>query len=337
MTEATAPGKIILCGEHAVVYGRPAIALPLADLRARVVVEPGDAGSGITIDAPDLERRWTLASAPDHPLSQLIVGVLDHLGRGAQSDVPAPALQICITSTIPIAEGMGSGAAVATALVRALAAHLGHELPAEAVSTLVYTSERRFHGTPSGIDNSVIAFERPIWFVRRPYGHDISSSGHDISCPDDAAIQNLIEPVTIAAPFRLLIGDTGVRSLTHLPVGEVRQRWQAETAHYESLFDAIAACVIRARATLVQGDIRALGALLNENQALLEQIGVSSDDLDRLVAAARAAGALGAKLSGAGWGGVMIALVMPADGERVAAALVEAGAARVLETAVERH
>jgi len=183
MTEASAPGKIILCGEHAVVYGRPAIALPLADLRARVVVEPGDAGSGITIDAPDLERRWTLASAPDHPLSALIVSVLDHLSRGAQSDVPAPALQIHITSTIPIAEGMGSGAAVATALVRALATHLGHELPAEAVSTLVYTSERRFHGTPSGIDNTVIAFERPIWFVRRPYGHDISSSGHDTSCP----------------------------------------------------------------------------------------------------------------------------------------------------------
>jgi mevalonate kinase len=324
MTEASAPGKIILCGEHAVVYGRPAIALPLADLRARVVVEPGDAGSSITIDAPDLERRWTLASAPDHPLSELIVSVLDHLGRGAQSDVPAPDLQIRITSTIPIAEGMGSGAAVATALVRALAAHLGHELPAEVVSTLVYTSEQRFHGTPSGIDNSVIAFERPIWFVRRP-------------TTDNQATQNLIEPVTIVAPFRLLIGDTGVRSLTHLPVGEVRQRWQAETACYESLFDAVAACVIRARAALAKGDIRALGALLNENQALLEQIGVSSDDLDRLVVAARTAGALGAKLSGAGWGGVMIALVMPADGERVAAALAEAGAARVLETAVERH
>jgi len=324
MTEASAPGKIILCGEHAVVYRRPAIALPLADLRARVVVEPGDAGSGITIDAPDLERRWTLASAPDHPLSALIVSVLDHLSRDAQSDVPAPALQIRITSTIPIAEGMGSGAAVATALVRALAAHLGHELPAEVVSTLVYTSERRFHGTPSGIDNTVIAFERPIWFVRRP-------------ATDNPAIENLIEPVTIAAPFRLLIGDTGVRSLTHLPVGEVRQRWQAETAHYESLFDAIAASVIRARAALAQGDIRALGALLNENQALLEQMGVSSDDLDRLVAAARAAAALGAKLSGAGWGGVMIALVMPADGERVAAALAEAGAARMLETAVERQ
>jgi len=330
MTEATAPGKIILCGEHAVVYGRPAIALPLADLRARVAVEPGDAGSGITIDAPDLERRWTLTSAPDHPLSELIVSVLDHLGRGAQFDVPAPDLRIRITSTIPIAEGMGSGAAVATALVRALAAHLGHELPAEAVSSLVYTSEQRFHGMPSGIDNSVIAFERPIWFVRRP-------SGHDISCPDDPAIQNLIEPVTIAAPFRLLIGDTGVRSPTHLPVGEVRQRWQAETAQYEALFDAIAACVIRARTALVQGDIRALGALLNENQVLLEQIGVSSDDLDRLVAAARRAGALGTKLSGAGWGGVMIALVMPAAGERVAAALAEAGAVRVLETAVERH
>ena len=176
MTLASAPGKIILCGEHAVVYGRPAIALPLPDLRAQVVVRDGEAGSGITIDAPDLERRWTLASAPAHPLSELVVGILDHLRADAASAQTSPTtapidpstldLLITITSSIPIAGGMGSGAAVATALVRALAAHLGRDLPAEAVSELVYGSEQRFHGTPSGIDNTVIAFERPIWFVR---------------------------------------------------------------------------------------------------------------------------------------------------------------------------
>jgi mevalonate kinase len=88
---------------------------------------------------------------------------------------------------------------------------------------------------------------------------------------------------------------------------------------------------------LARGDIPALGPLLDENHALLQQIGVSSDDLDRLVVAARGAGALGAKLSGAGWGGVMIALVTPATHDRVAAALLTAGAVGVLVATIEHH
>jgi mevalonate kinase len=336
-TEGSAPGKIILCGEHAVVYGRPAIALPLADLRARAVVHTGAVGS-LTIIAPDLERSWSLAGAPDHPLSELIVHVLAHLGIATTPD-----LLIEITSAIPIASGMGSGAAVATALVRALAAHLGRDLPADEVSTLVYASEQRFHGTPSGIDNTVVAYERPIWFVRRSPSSVVGSplqetwprqlETTDHGPPNVPAI----EPITIAAPFTLLIGDTGIRSPTRLPVGEVRRRWQAQPARYEALFDAVAALAIRARAALSEGDIATLGALLDENHALLMQIGVSSAALDRLVGAARAAGALGAKLSGAGWGGVMIALVAPARRAIVAQALRDAGAARVLETTVIRH
>jgi mevalonate kinase len=369
MTEASAPGKIILCGEHAVVYGRPAIALPLADVRARAVVRAGAAGSGVTIDAPDLERRWTLAGADDHPLSELVVHVLKRLGEslppawerptlsldeggpGGGRSVPlTPDLLIEVRSTIPIAGGMGSGAAVGTALVRALARHLGHDLPAETVSALVYASEQLFHGTPSGIDNTVIAYEQPIWFVRRSSLSVVSSQLQETATkgPEtadyglrttDYELQTTltIEPITIAAPFTLLIGDTGVRSPTRLPVGEVRQRWQTHPARYEALFDAIAGLAIEARAALATGDLTALGALLDKNHALLVQIGVSSIELDRLVGAARAAGALGAKLSGAGWGGVMIALVASAASQQVAQALRDAGAARVLETTIVRH
>jgi mevalonate kinase len=331
MNEASAPGKIILCGEHAVVYGRPAIALPLSGVGARAVVQSGMPGSGIIVDASDLGQRWRPTDAPDQPLGELVLRVLDQLGR-----TPTLDLQITITSTIPIASGMGSGAAIATAIVRALAAHVGHELPAETISALVYTSEQRFHGTPSGIDNTVVAFERPIWFSRRLTTDNQATNlygGPSVAAPVAATIA----PIGIAAPFTLLVGDTGVRSPTHLPVGEVRQRWQASPALYEALFDAVGALVLQARAALAQGDIPALGALLDTNQALLEQIGVSSPELDRLVAAARGAGALGAKLSGAGWGGVMIALVAPAMRERVALALQAAGAARVLETTVERY
>lgn len=305
MYTTSAPAKIILCGEHAVVYSRPAIALPLSDVRAYATAAPGAPGGGLRFVAPDMGEAWAPADNPQHPMSELAAATLARLG------VPAPDLTITLRSDIPIASGMGSGAAIGAALVRALAAAAGRELGPAEVSDLVYASEARYHGTPSGIDNTVIAYERAIWFQRRP------------------PASPLIEPVTIGAPLSLVIGDTGVRSATRLPVGAVRERWQADLRSYEALFDGVTAQVLRARLALARGDLAALGAALDANQALLEQIGVSSPELDRLVSTARAAGALGAKLSGAGWGGVMIALA-PAGGQAaIAAALTTAGATGV--------
>jgi mevalonate kinase len=321
-SSASAPAKLILCGEHAVVYGRPAIALPLAGIRAHVEVADGRPGSGIVVHARDLRRRWRVADDPHGPLSQVITSVLEEVTRSPDHPITrSPDLRITITSAIPIASGMGSGAAVATALVRALAAHLGRQLAPAEISALVYASEQRFHGTPSGIDNTVVAYEQPIAFQRL-----------NVQTFERSNVS--IEPIIIAAPFTLLIGDSGVRSATRLPVGEVRKRWQAEPERYEALFDQIAALVSQARAALAQGDTAALGALLSRNHALLQQLGVSSPELDALVAAAQSAGALGAKLSGAGWGGVILALAAPETRALVAAALEQAGAKRVIETAV---
>jgi mevalonate kinase len=328
----SAPAKLILCGEHAVVYQRPAIAVPVAGVRARATATPWP--TGVVIDTPDLEQRWEVESAPDHPFSELVRNLLSHLAVRNP-----PGVLITIRSDIPTASGMGSGAAVATALVRTLAGFLGRELPPEEVSALVYASERRFHGTPSGIDNTVIAFEQPIWFIR-----SAGTTDHPPSMPPDPSPityhpspitqSPLIEPIAIAAPLTLLIGDTGVRSETRLPVGEVRHRWEAEPRRYEALFDEVAVVVAAARRTLTSGDLPALGALLLRNHALLQTIGVSSPELDRLVAAAQEAGALGAKLSGGGWGGVMFALVAPPARAPVAEALARAGAVRVIETVV---
>ncbi len=331
---ASAPAKLILCGEHAVVYHRPAIALPLPGIRARVRVSPARPGSGVVVQARDLHRRWNIADEPVSPLSELIAGTLAQLGS------PRPDLRISIRSAIPIASGMGSGAAVATALVRALAAYLGRTLDAAAVSALVYASERRFHGTPSGVDNTVIAYEQPIWFQRTK---DEGPKNNDAS-PDSSFVLRLspntlplIEPIAIARPLALLVGDTGVRSATRAPFGEVRERWQAGPARYEALFDQVGALVLAARGCLAAGHTRQLGQLLTQNHALLQQIGVSSPELDALVEAALGAGALGAKLSGAGWGGVMLALVTPARQPAVARALEAAGARRVIPTTVHAH
>ncbi len=306
---ATAPAKLILCGEHAVVYGRPAIALPLLDLRASATVRSALPGSGPIICVPDLGGRWRVAERPDEPLSGLVMTLIDRFG------VP-PDIEITIRSAIPIASGMGSGAAIATAITRELLAFCGQTLPAATIAELVYESERGYHGTPSGIDNTVVAFEQPIWFQRR---RDLSP---------------LIEFIPIRVPLTLVVGDSGVRSPTRLPVGAVRERWQANPAHYEALFDQIASLVQQARMALSEGNVEALGPLLNANHELLREIGVSSPELDQLTAAARAAGALGAKLAGAGWGGVMLALTRPEQAEAVVAAVRAAGAAHVFVTTI---
>jgi len=341
VTTASAPAKLILCGEHAVVYGRPAIALPLADLRAFASVEPAAPGAGLRLVAADLGSAWDVAANPERPLSELALATLAYLGR------PTADLTLTLRSAIPIASGMGSGAALGTALARALADWAGVALAPAQLSKLVYASERRYHGTPSGIDNTVVAFEQAIWFERglddrRPTTDDraasASPSGRSSVVRRRSSATHhsspLIEPIAVGAPLTLLVGDTGVRSATMLPVGAVRERWQAEPAVYEARFDAIGALVAQARVALATGDSALLGRLLDSNQRLLEQLGVSSPELERLVAAARAAGALGAKLSGAGWGGVMLALVTPQTRPAVEAALRAAGATQVLATTV---
>ena len=308
MTSATAPGKIILLGEHAVVYGRPAIAAPVWETVATATVTDRAPGSGCLLVARDIDLHVTLCRAgDDNPLAVVTRLALQALDLGSDPD-----WQIELHSDIPIASGLGSGAALSTALVRALFAHAGRTAAPEIVSALVYESERFYHGTPSGIDNTVVAHGMPIWFVK--------------GLPP--------EPFAPAQPLMLAIADSGIRSPTKETVGEVRRSWQADPARYEAWFDAIGALVWQARRAIEGGDLPHLGASMNENQALLEKLGVSSPPLERMIAAARAAGALGAKLSGGGRGGNVIALVTPATTDDVVAALQAAGAQRVIVTIV---
>lgn len=308
MTTASAPGKAILLGEHAVVYNRPAIAVPVSDIRATATVIDLPVGSGCTIVARNLEKQVRLAGAAlDDPLALIVRLALAELELS-----PDPDWQIEIASDIPIAGGLGSGAAVSTALVRAVFAHAGHEPLPATVSRLTYRTEEMYHGTPSGIDNTVIAYDQPVWFVR----------GAEI------------ETFALARSFQLVIADSGASSTTREIVGAVRQAWQQEPASYERWFDQIGELVWSARQAMTSGDIAALGPLMDCNQTLLAQIGVSSPLLETLIDAARRAGAAGAKLSGAGRGGNIIALVDEGTVAAVGAALAAAGARRVIVTTV---
>lgn len=307
---ATAPGKIILFGEHAVVYGRPAIAVPVRQIQARAVVSANPRGQpgSVRVLAPGINLdSWLDELDPEHPLKLAANSVRDELNIGR-----LPACTLRITSTIPIAAGLGSGAAVSVATIRALAAFLGHPLPDERVSILAYEVERIHHGTPSGIDNTVITYAAPVYFVKG----------------------EPIEILEVGSHFTIVIGDTGISSPTKVAVGDLRKLWLADPDQYEAIFNSAREIVLKARTCIENGMIQALGPLMDENQALLEQMNVSSPGLERLVQAARQAGAVGAKLSGGGRGGNMIALVNPQRVDEVAKSLQDAGAVRTWITTV---
>ena len=311
MTSAYAPGKIILLGEHAVVYGRPALAVPVRQVQACAQVEAAGSGppGGVLLVSPDLALESWLSDLPaSHPLAAISQATLAALEPG-----PFAPIRVTITSTIPVASGLGSSAAVSVAIARALIQHFGGELGHSRVSELAFEVERIHHGTASGIDNTVVAFDRPVFFRRG----------------------ETPEPLAIGGSFHFLIGDTGVAAPTAEAVGRVRQRWQADSPALEAAFDQIAALVLDARQALLIGDVDRLGADLRRNHALLQELDVSSAGLDGLVQAADAAGALGAKMSGGGMGGNMIALVSVDRREPVADALRQAGAVSVLQTEVE--
>jgi mevalonate kinase len=307
MTKSSAPGKIILFGEHAVVYGRPALAVPVTQVHAEVDVSDS-AGPGIWIDAPDVNLHAELNMlSSDHPIASVIHNFL-FLSRVS----PFPNLEVRISSTIPVASGLGSGAAVTVALTRALAAHLSYSMTEEEVNAFAYEIEKLHHGTPSGIDNTVVTYARPVYFVKG----------------------QLMEIFKVGQPFTIVIADTGIPAPTKESVSDVRRLWMNDRSHWETVFDKIGEVSFTARRAIEAGKPELLGELMDENHALLQRLTVSSVELDQLIEAARNAGALGAKLSGGGRGGNMIALVQPEMAESVSSSLKEAGAQNTIVTQI---
>jgi len=307
MTQASAPGKIILFGEHAVVYGRPALAIPVMQVHADVNVN-ASSRPGIWIDAPDVNLHAELNTLPsDHPIASVIHNFL-FLWRVS----PFPNLEIKISSLIPVASGLGSGASVTVALTRALAAHFNRPITNEEVNAFAYEIEKIHHGTPSGIDNTVITFAKPVYFIKG----------------------NPIETFHVGKPFTLVIGDTGIRALTKESVRDVRKLWEADQLMWETIFDEVGKIAKNARSAIESGRVNKLGELMNQNHVLLQKMTVSSPELDHLVTTAISTGALGAKMSGGGRGGNMIALVASEWAETVSQSLQRAGAKNTIITQV---
>lgn len=321
--EGRAPAKVILVGEHAVVYGQTAIALPLGSLEARArVYESAEPGTRLVAHFPASEGRAPIeldvSSAPDDSLLATAVRAgLRHAGRTDRSP-----WRIEVTSDIPTGRGLGSSAAVAVAIIRAIGSAMvemaraedeGWEEEAEAwddetVSDLALEAERRAHGSPSGIDNTVVTFARPIRF-REGQGR----------------------PLELGQGLRFLVADSGTRGNTAELVAAVRRRAEARPRVYGDWLARIGQLGEESARAIAGGEVSRLGRLMNLNHLVLQAMRVSTPELDSLVSTARKAGAWGAKLTGSGGGGAIIVLVDEDLEAAVRSALSEAGAVEIVE------
>ncbi len=294
---AAGHGKIILFGEHAVVYGSRAIAAPVPlAVRARIVDE--DDGVWLVIPRWGVEQR--LRSDPARQMSFEVPAalMLRELGLADRS------MRIEVYSEIPRAMGLGGSAAAAVAIIRALDRHFGLELSDDEVNALAFQCECVAHGTPSGIDNTVATFGKPLVYRKGD--------------------PPLIQPLELSKPINFVIGMTGVEGLTAKMVARVRDGRERNRDVYDTVFKGIDAVTLQALNAIKHYDLDRLGELMNVCHGLLNGLQVSSWEIEELIQVARENGALGAKLTGGGGGGSMIALC-PENAEQVMAAIQDAG------------
>ena len=295
----TAHGKIILIGEHSVVHHQPAIAIPFTSAEVEVKIEnfPG----GTILESHYYQGPLVNAPHSLHNLIQTLDAVCFYLGTSTSN------MNIHIHSQIPAERGMGSSAAVATALVRALFVFFEKELTDHLLREFVAISEEIAHGNPSGLDATVVQSEQAVYFMRNQQPEYFDSR----------------------LPAYLVIADTGDKGETIHAVADVSKLVADGRTNGRALIEQLGQLTVEARELIEQKKVHALGRVLSAAQRHLKELTVSNEKLDALIEVAMKNGALGAKLTGGGRGGCMIALVDEiTDAEKLADTLIEAGAAK---------
>ncbi|MBT4191694.1 MAG: mevalonate kinase [Candidatus Diapherotrites archaeon] len=275
-------GKLILFGEHFVVYGLPGIASGLNDIfiestaekinEDKVIIEDNKFFKGEIVDVyKDIDENKSKYYKPIFEYKN---------SRG---------VKITWDGNIGYSGGMGFSAAAAVSIIRAMDLLENWNLNDEEVNSLAYECEKIANGNPSGIDNTCATYGSLVWFEKQQP-------------------RNIVQPFKSEKELFFVIADTNVWHETDKVVASVRERKDADPEKFEEIFKDANELVIEAKQALEHGDIKMIGELMNNNQTLLREIGVSCDELEELIEIALEKGALGAKLSGAGAGGIMIAL-----------------------------
>lgn len=292
-------GKAILFNEHFVVYGIPAIVSAIGKYTRAKVESKGKTGWTIA------DNRKATPNYKENKIDQQKDSI-NLMIKKMGLDLSKNGVEITLEGNLYVASGIGASAASCVAIARALSKHFQLNLSNEEINELAYEGEKGYHGTPSGIDNTASTFGGLIWFEK--------------------GAESVMDKISLQNPIEIVIGNTGKVANTTAAVAGVKQRKEKYSQKYTEIFDRAENIAYLARDALQDEDYKELGKLMNENHKLLQQIEVSSRELDFLVKLARDQGAYGAKLTGGGLGGNMIALTPDKDiQERVANAFEKEG------------
>ena len=299
-SRSSACGKVIILGEHAVVYGRSALAAPTPlAVEARVV----DATEGVRLLIPrwGLEQRIAPISERPTGAAGMVATLLQRL------DLDGRAMTIEAFPDVPRGMGLGSSAALAVSVIRALDRHFSLGLTDAAINEFAFECERTAHGTPSGVDNTVATRGKLLLFRARALGRSES-----------------VEEVELARPLPLVVGLTGKESLTAKSVARVAEYHRRSPPRYDAIFDQIETLTNAGAAAARNGSLLELGELMNLCHGFLNALQVSTKEIEELVEVARRHGAVGAKLTGGGGGGAIVALC-PDGTDQVVSGIKSAG------------
>ncbi len=291
-------GKVILFGEHFVVHGVPGI---VSAIDSTTDAEAKRIGEGITVkDERKGAKGYTEKKRTQQKES--IERMLEAMGINPEK----VSLEIWLGGNLPGFSGIGASAASSVAIARAVVEEFEMKLSDEKINEAAYEAEKAYAGTPSGIDNTAATYGGLIWFKRNLIGGP-----------------NTIEKMNIKEPVEIVIGNTRIVADTKEMVAGVAERKKRDPENYDPLFKQAEKLAFTARKALEAFDLRKVGMLMNENHRLLQEIEVSCKELDYLVNLAREQGAFGAKLTGGGGGGCMVALTPTEDLQETVATTME--------------
>jgi mevalonate kinase len=302
-------GKTILFGEHFVVHGVPGIA---SAVDSAADAEVKKAANGINVTD---ERTGAKGYAEKKKLQQL--ESIERMLKAMNMDPQQVAIDIWLGGNLPGFSGLGASAASSVAIARAIAEEFELDLHDEKINDIAYEAEKAYAGNPSGIDNTAATFGGLIWFKK-------SLSGDS----------NTIEQLNIREPVEIVIGNTGIVANTKAMVAGVGERKQRNPKKYAELFKQAEDLALNGRKALEEFALQKVGELMNENHRLLQEIEVSCKELDYLVELAREQGAFGAKMTGGGGGGCILALTPGKELQENVASAIENEGFEVLRTKI---